>query len=66
LRGYPDLAQRVPFPTVTELNASNGAFVQTVSGGSYGFNYPDGIAFDGTHIWVTNEGNNSVTDIQAG
>ena len=24
------------------------------SGGSYGFNYPYGVAFDGTHIWVTN------------
>ncbi len=34
-------------------------------GGSYGFNYPVGIAFDGTHIWVTNPPGNSVTELNA-
>ena len=31
-------------------------------GGSIGFNDPYDIAFDGTNIWVTNEGNNSVVE----
>jgi DNA-binding beta-propeller fold protein YncE len=37
-----------------------------VSGDSYGFDSPLAIAFDGTHIWVANNGNNSVTDFPAG
>ncbi|MEW6337810.1 MAG: hypothetical protein AB1625_10490, partial [Acidobacteriota bacterium] len=51
--------------SVTEINASNGAWVQTLSGGSYGFNHPCGIAFDGTHIWVANHYGHSVTKINA-
>jgi DNA-binding beta-propeller fold protein YncE len=39
--------------------------VQTLSGGSYGFNYPYGVAFDGSHIWVTNYVGNSVTELKA-
>jgi hypothetical protein len=35
------------------------------SGGSYGFNVPWGMAFDGTHLWVTNFAGNSVTEILA-
>ena len=35
------------------------------SSSSYGFNAPSAIAFDGTHLWVTNAGNNSVTEIAA-
>ena len=48
--------------SVTEFNASDGSWVQTLSGGSYGFYSPYGIAFDGTHLWVTNTGS-SVTEI---
>jgi len=48
--------------SVTEISASTGAWVQTLSGGSYGFNSPTGIAFDGTDVWVTNSAGNSVTD----
>ena len=51
--------------SVTELDASDGAWVQTLSGGSYGFDQPNGIAFDGTHIWVINVGGNSVTELEA-
>ena len=34
-----------------------------LSGGSYGFSNPAGIAADGTHIWVTNNAGNSVTEL---
>jgi hypothetical protein len=33
---------------------------------AYGFNVPVGIAFDGTHLWVTNWRGNSVTEIDVG
>jgi DNA-binding beta-propeller fold protein YncE len=49
--------------SVTELNASDGSWVRTVSGGSYGFSAPDAIAFDGAHLWVTNHGGGSVTEL---
>jgi hypothetical protein len=48
---------------VTELNAQDGSWVRTLSGGSYGFNNPFGVAFDGSHIWVTNWSGNSVTEL---
>ncbi len=51
--------------SVTEINASDGSWVQTLSGGSYGFEGPIGIAFDGTHLWVTNLNGNSVTELNA-
>jgi hypothetical protein len=35
------------------------------SGGSYGFNDPNAIAFDGTHLWVTNDLGSSVTELNA-
>lgn len=44
--------------SVTELNASNGNWVQTLSGGSYAFRAPSAIAFDGTHLWATNSSGN--------
>jgi hypothetical protein len=48
-------------PTVFELQASNGASVgsfpmPTGAGTS-------GIAFDGRHMWVTNTGNDTVTEL---
>jgi hypothetical protein len=49
----PDLAR------VALLNWWGGPY----SGGSYGFNGPYGVAFDGTHIWVTNQAGNSVTEV---
>jgi DNA-binding beta-propeller fold protein YncE len=43
--------------------------VRTLSGGSYGFNGPWGIATDGTHVWVDNYGRastgDSVTELNA-
>ena len=38
--------------------------MQTLQG-SYGFDYPLGIAFDGTHLWVDNYGGNFVTERDA-
>jgi serine/threonine-protein kinase len=51
--------------TVTELSASDGAFIRKLAGGSYGFNSPDTIAADSAHVWVTNGGDNSVTELSA-
>jgi hypothetical protein len=51
---------------VTELNASDGSWVQTLSGGSYGFSNPLAVAVDGSNVWVTNETGNSVTELPAG
>ena len=51
--------------SVTELNASNGSLVRTVSGGSYGFNAPSGIAFDGHNLWVADTNGNSATELAA-
>src|SRR6516165_7682964 len=36
-----------------------------LSGGSYGFTYPYGVAFDGTHMWVVNSNAYSVTEFNA-
>jgi hypothetical protein len=49
--------------SVTEWNASDGSWVRTLSGGSYGFNAPTAIAFDGTDLWVTNAYGNSVGSV---
>jgi Protein kinase domain len=50
--------------SLTELNSSDGTRIRTLSGGSYGFNGPYGIADDGTHVWVANDGG-SVTELNA-
>ena len=44
---------------VTELNASDGSVVPTISG----FNAPQGISSDGTHVLVTNNNANTVTNL---
>jgi DNA-binding beta-propeller fold protein YncE len=47
--------------SVSKLLASTGATVGTFTVGVW----PDGVAFDGTNIWVVNEFSNSVTKIPA-
>ena len=37
--------------TVTELSASTGAFIQSITVGN-ATSQPDGIASDGSHVWV--------------
>jgi DNA-binding beta-propeller fold protein YncE len=44
---------------VATLDWWGGAY----SGASYGFSSPHGVAFDGAHLWITNLGGNSVTEI---
>jgi hypothetical protein len=47
------------------VNASNGSLVRVLTGGSYRFNCPSGIAFDGRHLWITNACGFSVTEVNA-
>ena len=51
--------------SVTELNASNGAWIRTVAGGNYNLDSHRAIAADSTHVWVANTGGNSVTELNA-
>jgi uncharacterized protein YjbI with pentapeptide repeats len=56
-----------------QVHAANTCSVATLcwpavlnySGGSYGFNGPDAIAFDGSHLWVANLNGDSVTELNA-
>ena len=48
-----------------DLNADTGTLIQVLTGPSYQFNQPDAITDDGTHIWVTNIGDWSVTELNA-
>ena len=53
---------------MTELNASDGSWIRTLSNTTdsrYTFSDPYGVAFDGSHIWVANYGNDSVTELKA-
>jgi hypothetical protein len=54
--GYPP-----PQNTLTELNASDGSFVRTVTVGSN----PYGICFDGSNIWTANYGDGTVSEVRA-
>ena len=45
------------------MSANDGSWVQTISGGSYGFDAPYGITYDGSDLWVTNVFGNSVTEL---
>jgi DNA-binding beta-propeller fold protein YncE len=51
--------------SVTELSAKTGDLVQVISGPSYGFNQPDAVASDGTHVWVANFYANTLTELSA-
>jgi DNA-binding beta-propeller fold protein YncE len=46
---------------VTELRASDGLNLGTFAVGSN----PNGVAFDGANIWVTNYGDSTVTELRA-
>ncbi len=49
--------------SVTQMSASDGTWVRTLAGGSYGFAYPGSITSDGTHLWVGNANGDSVTEM---
>jgi DNA-binding beta-propeller fold protein YncE len=50
---------------VTEFSQSTGAPLNVLSSSSYGFEGPDAVAADGTHVWVANGNGNSVTELNA-
>ena len=50
---------------ISPVAPANAATGTVLAGGSYGFSYPHGIAFDGAHVWITNEAGNSVTEVNA-
>ena len=50
--------------SVTEINASSGAFVRNLSFENP-VNKSPAIAFDGTHLWITNYTGDTVTEINA-
>ena len=53
----------VVLASVITTPAALAATGSVLSGGNYGFNFPHGVAFDGTHVWISNEGANSVTEL---
>ena len=50
--------------TSAETSSASGT-VQVLEGSAYGFSQPDGISSDGTNVWVTNPGNNTVSEFSA-
>lgn len=54
---------------MTELNATDGSWLRTLSGGCFDFQSPAGIAVNGSHIWVANgyidQTGGSVTELNA-
>ena len=60
-------------PLTAAVRAANTCSIATLcwpavlnySGGSYGFNSPQRIASDGSHLWVANTNGNSVTELDA-
>ncbi len=49
--------------SVTEFKASTGGFVRLVEATADGLETPDGIAFDGSHLWVSDNASNQVTEL---
>ena len=48
---------------VTEIVAATGAFVRRISAAADGLERPSGIAFDGTHLWISDAATNAVTEL---
>jgi hypothetical protein len=51
--------------SLSEISAATGAFVGVTSGTRYGFAQSRGVAFDGTHLWVSDSATDSVTELTA-
>jgi hypothetical protein len=49
--------------SLTEINATTGAFVRRITASADGLRKPSGIAFDGTHLWVSNAVTSTVTEL---
>jgi hypothetical protein len=52
--------------SVTEIKASDGAYVATISGSRYGFDAPSAVTAVGHDLFVANSSGNSVTEFKAG
>ena len=50
---------------MTEIDATDGRLIRTLSGGGYRFSMPSGIGIYGTHIWITNISGNSMDELDA-
>ena len=51
--------------SVSELSASTGSLVKTISSARYKFDDPDAMALNGANVWVVNGGGDSVTELSA-
>jgi DNA-binding beta-propeller fold protein YncE len=51
--------------SVTEVKASDGTYVTTISGKHFGFDAPTAITGVGSDLFVANSGNDSVTEFSA-
>jgi hypothetical protein len=49
--------------SATEFVASTGTFVRRVSAPADGLERPSGVAFDGTHLWISDAATNAVTEL---
>jgi len=50
---------------VGEFDPSSGDKVKVVTGKQYKFKFPEGITSGGGHVWVANDGNDSVTELNS-
>jgi hypothetical protein len=50
---------------VTAFRVDDGSQLWTITGSLHGFSGPQGLASDGTHVWVTNTTGNTVTELDA-
>ena len=57
----PTSGSRTRDGTVSEIDASTGTVVNTITVGSE----PYGVSSDGTHVWVANCGGDTVSEIDA-
>ena len=51
--------------TVTELDASTGAYANGTRGSTIGVGNPFSVSSDGTHVWVANYFDSTVTELDA-
>jgi hypothetical protein len=65
----PPASETPPGPTAStassRLPTGDAGAYRVLTGGSYGFDGPTGLAIDGPHLWVTNSDGNSVTELNA-
>ncbi len=54
-------------PMVTQIDTTNGWSNWMMCNTNYNFNFanPSALALDGTHLWVANEANNTLTEMNA-